>query len=87
MPQTELFHGSWSPTLCLFWRWSEGSQMVSSSWSSAVSVLLQCPVMSCAFDTSEKMMIMTANGHSLKPQKEVLLSSCGFDVEEDRFVI
>mmetsp|Transcript_7503 Transcript_7503/g.13494 ORF Transcript_7503/g.13494 Transcript_7503/m.13494 type:complete len:750 (-) Transcript_7503:189-2438(-) len=52
-----------------------------------MSSMVQCPAMACAFDPTEKMMVMTANGHSLKPQKEVLLSSCGFDVEEDRFVI
>mmetsp|Transcript_28217 Transcript_28217/g.65241 ORF Transcript_28217/g.65241 Transcript_28217/m.65241 type:complete len:781 (-) Transcript_28217:66-2408(-) len=52
-----------------------------------MSSMVQCPVLAAAFDKSEKILILTANSTSLGPQKEVLLSSCGFDVEEDRFHI
>uniref|UniRef100_A0A7S2LEE3 Uncharacterized protein n=1 Tax=Zooxanthella nutricula TaxID=1333877 RepID=A0A7S2LEE3_9DINO len=52
-----------------------------------MSSMVQCPIIACAFDPNEKIMIMTANSMSLKPQKDVLLSSCGFDVNEERFII
>jgi len=52
-----------------------------------MSSMVQCPAMAAAFDPRDQLMIMTANGHSLKPQKEILLNSCGFDVNEDRFII
>eukprot|EP00403_Amphidinium_massartii_P031016 CAMPEP_0178405920 /NCGR_PEP_ID=MMETSP0689_2-20121128/18648_1 /TAXON_ID=160604 /ORGANISM="Amphidinium massartii, Strain CS-259" /LENGTH=765 /DNA_ID=CAMNT_0020026951 /DNA_START=57 /DNA_END=2354 /DNA_ORIENTATION=- len=52
-----------------------------------MSSMVQCPVLAAAFDQSEKILVLTANSNSLKPQKEVLMSSCGFDVEEDRFHI
>merc|ERR1719492_168812 len=44
-------------------------------------------MISVAFDKYDKILILTANGETLKPQKEVLLSECGFDVDDSRFVI
>uniref|UniRef100_A0A7S4QVI4 Uncharacterized protein n=1 Tax=Alexandrium monilatum TaxID=311494 RepID=A0A7S4QVI4_9DINO len=52
-----------------------------------MSSMVQCPVIACAFEPSDQILVLTANGLSLKPQKEVLLNSCGFDVNEDRFII
>mmetsp|Transcript_122028 Transcript_122028/g.304524 ORF Transcript_122028/g.304524 Transcript_122028/m.304524 type:complete len:729 (-) Transcript_122028:131-2317(-) len=52
-----------------------------------MSSMVQCPVIGAAFDAKDQILILTANGNSLKPQKDVLLNHCGFDVEEDRFVI
>uniref|UniRef100_A0A7S4QVH1 Uncharacterized protein n=1 Tax=Alexandrium monilatum TaxID=311494 RepID=A0A7S4QVH1_9DINO len=52
-----------------------------------MSSMVQCPAIAAAFRASDKLLILTANGESLKPQKEVLLHSCGFDVSEDRFII
>lgn len=52
-----------------------------------MSAMCQCPIVACAYDPNDQILILTANGESLKPQKEVLLSSCGFDVAESRFVI
>jgi len=52
-----------------------------------MSAMMQCPMVSVAFDKYDKVMILTANGQSLKPQKDCLLNSCGFDVDEKRFVI
>merc|ERR1711920_565025 len=52
-----------------------------------MSSMVQCPVIAAAFDPRDQILILTANGESLKPQKEILLSSCGFDVEETRFII
>eukprot|EP00746_Dinoflagellata_sp_MGD_P147350 gnl/MRDRNA2_/MRDRNA2_79710_c0_seq1.p1 gnl/MRDRNA2_/MRDRNA2_79710_c0~~gnl/MRDRNA2_/MRDRNA2_79710_c0_seq1.p1 ORF type:complete len:689 (+),score=164.12 gnl/MRDRNA2_/MRDRNA2_79710_c0_seq1:106-2172(+) len=52
-----------------------------------MSSMVQCPMVSLAYDKFDKVIILTANDKTLKPQKEVLLSSCGFDVEDDRFII
>eukprot|EP00928_Gymnodinium_smaydae_P053272 TRINITY_DN37304_c0_g1_i1.p1 TRINITY_DN37304_c0_g1~~TRINITY_DN37304_c0_g1_i1.p1 ORF type:complete len:724 (+),score=158.89 TRINITY_DN37304_c0_g1_i1:220-2172(+) len=52
-----------------------------------MSSMCQIPVIAAAFEPHDQILILTANGLTLKPQKEVLLSSCGFDVNEDRFVI
>merc|ERR1719259_882166 len=49
--------------------------------------MVQCPIIAAALDPTEKILILTANDNSLRPQKEVLLSSCGFSVNEERFVI
>jgi hypothetical protein len=52
-----------------------------------MSSMVQCPVISCAIDDDDKILILTANSASLKPQKEVLLSECGFHVDDDKFII
>merc|ERR1719162_2580761 len=52
-----------------------------------MSSMVQCPMISVAFDKYDKILILTANSATLKPQKETLLSQCGFDVDDDRFVI
>uniref|UniRef100_A0A7S2BVB4 Uncharacterized protein n=1 Tax=Alexandrium andersonii TaxID=327968 RepID=A0A7S2BVB4_9DINO len=44
-------------------------------------------MISVAFDKYDKIMILTANSATLKPQKDILLNSCGFDVDDTRFVI
>jgi len=52
-----------------------------------MSSMVQCPMISVAFDKYDKILILTANSETLKPQKQTLLSNCGFDVDDDRFVI
>ncbi|CAE7897825.1 ALMA7 [Symbiodinium microadriaticum] len=49
--------------------------------------MMQCPMISVAFDKYDKVLILTANDDTLKPQKETLLTSCGFDVDDSRFMI
>merc|ERR1712224_795363 len=49
--------------------------------------MVQCPIIAAAFDPKDRILVLTANGNTLKPQKEVLMNSCGFDVNEDRFLI
>jgi hypothetical protein len=52
-----------------------------------MSSMIQSPIISVAYDKYDKIMILTANSETLKPQKEFLLSNCGFDVDDDRFII
>jgi len=52
-----------------------------------MSSMMQCPMISVAFDKYDKVLILTANDDTLKPQKETLLTSCGFDVDDSRFMI
>merc|ERR1719375_2302240 len=52
-----------------------------------MSSMVLSPMISVAFDKYDKVAILTANSRTLKPQKEILLSQCGFDVDDDRFVI
>ncbi|CAL1143000.1 unnamed protein product [Cladocopium goreaui] len=51
-----------------------------------MSAMMQCPMISIAFDKYDKILILTANGDSLKPQKETLLKQCGFNVDDRRFM-
>lgn len=52
-----------------------------------MSSMVQCPIIAAAFDPKDIILVLTANGQTLKPQKDVLMNSCGFDVNEDRFLI
>merc|ERR1712070_547892 len=52
-----------------------------------MSSMVQSPLVSVAFDKYDEIVILTANSATLKPQKEVLLSQCGFNVDDDRFII
>lgn len=52
-----------------------------------MSSMVQSPMISVAFDKYDKILILTANSRTLKPQKECLLSHCGFDVDDSRFLI
>jgi hypothetical protein len=52
-----------------------------------MSSMVQCPMVELAYDEFDKILIITANENSLEPQKKILLSHCGFDVEDDRFII
>jgi len=52
-----------------------------------LSAMTQCPMISLAFDKFDKILILTANSQSLKPQKDVMLTHCGFNVDDDRFLI
>merc|ERR1719277_445646 len=52
-----------------------------------MSAMCQCPMISVAFEKYDKILILTANSATLKPQKETLLRECGFNVDDKRFVI
>ncbi|CAK8990690.1 unnamed protein product [Durusdinium trenchii] len=52
-----------------------------------MSSMVQCPIIAASLDPDDDVLILTANDKSLKPQKEILLTSCGFDVTQDRFHI
>merc|ERR1740138_2060029 len=52
-----------------------------------MSAMVQCPMISLAYDKFDKVIILTANDKTLKPQKDTLLSSCGFNVDDERFII
>lgn len=52
-----------------------------------MSSMVQCPMVSLAYDKFDKVIIVTANDKTLKPQKDMLLSHCGFNVDDSRFII
>merc|ERR1719215_1773758 len=52
-----------------------------------MSAMVQCPMISVAFDKYDKIMILTANSATLAPQKTTLMKECGFDCDDTRFVI
>lgn len=52
-----------------------------------LSSMVQCPMVSCAYDKFDKIAILTANSVTLKPQKHILLNNVGIDVDDTRFVI
>jgi hypothetical protein len=52
-----------------------------------LSALAQLPAVTCAFGADEKIIIVTANGETLKPMSRLIARECGVDIEDDRFVI
>lgn len=52
-----------------------------------MSSMMQCPMISAAFDRPNKVAILTADRMCLVPQKEVLLNECGFDVDHRSFKV
>lgn len=53
----------------------------------AMSSLVSLPSLTCAYGKSEKILILTANGETLKPMYPLLKDECGLDAGEDRYVI
>merc|ERR1719487_2402634 len=52
-----------------------------------MSSLAQLPAVTCAFNSMELIVIMTANSETLKPMRNLIKDECGVDPEERRFVI
>merc|ERR1719265_2470159 len=52
-----------------------------------MSALCQVPCITTAFDPNDVILVLTANGDSLKAQKDFLNTHCGFKVDSKRFLI
>jgi len=52
-----------------------------------MSSLCILPAVTCAFAHNEEIMIMTANGDSLEPMRDLIRDECGVDTEEERYHI
>jgi len=52
-----------------------------------MSSLAQLPAVVCAYAANEKIAIMTANGKTLAPMRELIKDECGVDPEESRFIM
>lgn len=52
-----------------------------------MSALCQLPAVTCAYAKDELICIMTANGKTLRPMRDLIKDECGVDPEEERFVI
>lgn len=52
-----------------------------------MSALAQLPAVTCAFGDDEKIVIVTANGDSLEPMHALIADECGFEIDDERFVI
>merc|ERR1719440_954712 len=51
-----------------------------------MSSLAQLPAVTCAFSRDELIAILTANGKTLKPMRNLIRDECGVDVGERRYV-
>jgi hypothetical protein len=51
-----------------------------------MSSLAQLPAITCAFSKDELIAVLTANGESLKPMRDLIKDECGVDPEDKRFV-
>lgn len=51
-----------------------------------MSSLAQLPAVTCAFGRDELIAVMTANGASLKPMRNLIKDECGVDPEDRRYV-
>ena len=52
-----------------------------------MSSLCQLPTLTCAFSPNEEIIIMTANGQSLEPMRDLIRYECGVDTQEKRWHI
>jgi len=52
-----------------------------------MSSLCVLPAVTCAFSHHEQIIIMTANGDSLKPMRDLIRDECGVDTQEQRYII
>merc|ERR1719261_689248 len=51
-----------------------------------MSSLAQLPAVTCAFNKDELIGVLTANGKSLLPMRNLIKDECGVDPEEKRFI-
>merc|ERR1719367_1792611 len=52
-----------------------------------MSSLCQLPAVTCAYSSKEQIIIMTANGETLEPMKDLIKDECGVDTQEERYNI
>ena len=52
-----------------------------------MSALCQLPAVTCAYAPQEQIIIMTANGETLEPMRDLIRDECGVDTHEQRYHI
>lgn len=52
-----------------------------------MSSLCQLPAVTCAYAEKEQIIIMTANGKSLEPMRDLIRDECGVDTQDKRYNI
>jgi len=52
-----------------------------------MSALAQLPGITCCFNHTEQIIIMTANGSTLEPMKDLIRDECGVDTQQARYHI
>jgi len=52
-----------------------------------LSPLTQLPAVTSAYSENEKIIIMTSNGKSLEPMRDLIRKECGVDTQQERYII
>jgi len=52
-----------------------------------MSSLCVLPAVTCAYASHEQIIIMTANGKSLRPMRDLIRDECGVDTQDERYII
>ena len=52
-----------------------------------MSALAQLPAVTCCYARDEQIIIMTANGHTLEPMRDLIRDECGVETQKKRFVV
>lgn len=52
-----------------------------------MSALAQLPAVTCAFAEHERIIVMTANGKTLEPMRDLIRDECGVDTQKRRYII
>jgi len=52
-----------------------------------MSALVQLPAVTCAYAEDEEIIIMTANGKTLEPMRDLIRRECGVDMQQKRYHI
>merc|ERR1712032_515295 len=71
----------------MMWLQPKARQHIKSSVPVFMSSLAQLPSVTRAYHESEKIAILTANGKTLEPMRELIKEECGVDTENERYVI
>jgi hypothetical protein len=72
---------------CGFMMWFQALARQHTTKPVAMSSLSQLPAITAAFGPEEHIAILTANGKSLKPMRNLIRDECGVDPDEYRFII
>lgn len=72
---------------CGFMMWNQELARSHTKKPVFMSALAQLPAVTCAYSEEEMILVMTANGATLKPMHGLIADECGVDTQKNRFVI
>lgn len=72
---------------CGFMMWHQALARENTSLPVVLSSLASCPTVTSAYHTDEQIAILTANGKTLEPMRDLIRDECNVNVEDGRYII